>query len=112
MVHAGQKIKFLRESKGWSREQLADKIHKSVETIAKTEQCKRALTMDEAELFGEIFEVDPSYFFKKSNGIVFKNIKNSPAVGFHNTVSVDQNLLSSVIKTLDKMAEFLTKKST
>ncbi|MBK8347085.1 MAG: helix-turn-helix transcriptional regulator [Saprospiraceae bacterium] len=31
MTHAGQKIKMLRDSKSWSREQLAEKVGISVE---------------------------------------------------------------------------------
>ncbi len=107
MTHAGQKIKMLRDSKSWSREQLAEKVGISVETIARTEQGKHKLTLDETEKYAEIFDVDPSFFFKKSAGIIFKNISNSPATGIGNTVNIDQNLLHSLVKTMDKMTDFL-----
>ena len=104
MTHAGQKIKMLRDSKSWSREQLAGKVGISVETIARTEQGKRKLTIDEIELFSEIFNVEPSFFFGSHN---LGHTKTSDAKGQTQMQAVDPIIISSMTQALDKLTDFL-----
>lgn len=110
MNHTGHKIRFLRESQGWSREQLAEKVSQSAEKIARTEQGRHKLTIDEVERYCDLFGVEPSYFFTKSTapsstiaGEIYKSVKEGAIV-------IDQPLVIKLVDTLDRLADFFHNK--
>ena len=55
------RIKQLREKRGWTRKELADKIYVSLDTIKKIENLDRRVTIDKLYLFQKLFNVPFDY---------------------------------------------------
>jgi transcriptional regulator with XRE-family HTH domain len=107
-MHAGQKIKLLREQNKWTREHLGELSNLTAESIARTEQGKRKINLEEAEMFGELFDVDPSFFFQKSPGMNFKKITNLSGVDIGNTVTMDSSIIDRFVNTIDKFTDLIS----
>ena len=60
----GNKIKMLRESKGWTQEQLALKIGVEQSNIARIEKGKKFITMDKVYKILEVFDISLDYLFE------------------------------------------------
>lgn len=108
-MNTGLGIKLLREHKQISRETMADLLSMSVATYLKIESGERIPNINEILIISEKFEIDPSFFIKK-DGIFITNGNNSPCVGNGNIITMDQNLLDLLIKTMTKFNIFLDRK--
>lgn len=55
--HLGNKIRLLREARGWHQEELAEKINMSREVLSNIENNHRHIKAEELNSFADIFEV-------------------------------------------------------
>ena len=60
----GTKIRILREQQRWGQEVIAEKLGITQPAVSKLESDQIKLSWDHAVKLGELFEVDPSYFFE------------------------------------------------
>jgi transcriptional regulator with XRE-family HTH domain len=59
----GERIRYLREMRGWQLEDLAARLGKSTATISRIENGKQNLTMIDIVLIAQALEVAPSVLF-------------------------------------------------
>jgi transcriptional regulator with XRE-family HTH domain len=72
----GTKIRLLREQKGWDQGFIAAKLNVTQPAISKLESDQTKLSWDNAVKLGQLFEVDPEYFFDSAvNNYVYNNQK-------------------------------------
>ncbi|SDH16063.1 helix-turn-helix domain-containing protein [Mucilaginibacter gossypii] len=72
----GTKIRLLREQKGWDQGFIAAKLDVTQPAISKLESDQTKLSWDNAVKLGELFGVDPEYFFDSAvNNYVYNNQK-------------------------------------
>lgn len=71
-----QKIRKLRDSLGYSQEFVAAKMGIAQNTYSKIESGQSPLTIERAKKLGEIFDVEPDFFFSDDSGIVNHNHGN------------------------------------
>lgn len=95
----GTKIRLLREQKGWGQDVLAAKLEISQPAISKLESDQNKLSWDNAVKLGDIFEVDPEYFFETK---VFNHNTNT---GVGNQVISPQTYNQSDIELLKSIYE-------
>ncbi len=95
----GTKIRLLREQKGWGQDVLAAELKISQPAISKLESDQNKLSWDNAVRLGDIFEVDPEYFFETK---VFNNNTNT---GVGNQVISPQTYNQSDIELLKSIYE-------
>lgn len=95
----GTKIRLLREQEGWGQDVLAAKLGISQPAISKLESDQNKLSWDNAVKLGEVFEVDPEYFFETK---VFNHNTNS---GAGNQVISPQTYNQSDIELLKSIYE-------
>ena len=57
-MNVHEKIRFLRKSKNWSQDEMAEKLAMSVSGYAKIEQGKSEATLVKLEQIAEIFDMD------------------------------------------------------
>ncbi len=95
----GEKIKLLRESKGWSQEVLARKIKCSRTTITHIESGKRDLEVLELIKFAKVFDVDPVVFlrFDEPVKVVAKKHKQIRKINFN-----PKKLKNAILYILEK----------
>lgn len=110
-MHPGLLIRTLREDRKISRELLAELLDISTNTLARIENGDRTPTLDELKIISKEFDVDPSIFFEKPGQTII-NGNNSPGVGNgnNNVITMDKELLASLIKVLDELSIVLDKK--
>lgn len=63
----GDKIKLFREQKGYSQEELAERMNISSSTISKIEGGKFAITIDYIEKFSNVLDFDITLIKKTNN---------------------------------------------
>ncbi|ULT26851.1 helix-turn-helix domain-containing protein [Sphingobacterium sp. E70] len=95
----GTKIRLLREQKGWGQDVLAAELGISQPAISKLESDQNKLSWDNAVKLGELFEVDPEYFFETK---VFNHNTNT---GEGNQVISPQTYHESDIELLKSIYE-------
>lgn len=67
-----QKIRALREIKQWSQEEMAEKLHMSLNGYAKIERGETKLTLDKLEQIANLFNMDALEFMHNANkGVYF-----------------------------------------
>lgn len=67
-----QKIRALREIKQWSQEEMAEKLHMSLNGYAKIERGETKLTLDKLEQIANLFNMDALEFMQNANkGVYF-----------------------------------------
>ncbi|GHN18465.1 hypothetical protein ME783_10070 [Lactobacillus delbrueckii] len=68
-AYIGKKIKYLREKKGWTTQELADKLHTSRVTVTRYETGARKANQDMLYKMSELFNVSIDDFFPpRDNG--------------------------------------------
>ncbi|WP_199121442.1 helix-turn-helix domain-containing protein [Pedobacter sp. ASV28] len=72
----GTKIKVLREKRNWGQEVIAEKLGITQPAVSKLESDSSNLSLKQADKLGELFGVDPGYFFP-SNSNTFINHSQS-----------------------------------
>jgi len=96
---SGTKIRLLREQKGWDQTYLANKLGISQPALSKIESDQTKLSWDHALKLGELFEVDPEYFFETR---VFNHNTNN---GLGNQVISPQTYNESDVELLRSIYE-------
>jgi transcriptional regulator with XRE-family HTH domain len=64
----GERIRMLREMRGWQLEDLAERVEKSAATISRIENGKQNLTMVDILRIAQALEVAPSLLFSQDQG--------------------------------------------
>ncbi|WP_343539457.1 helix-turn-helix domain-containing protein [Sphingobacterium thalpophilum] len=105
----GTKIRLLREQKGWGQDVLAAKLAISQPAISKLESDQNKLSWDNAIKLGELFEVDPEYFFdSKVNNYISHNQKVNQLFNSDyndNNIEFIKGLYEAQIKSKDALLE-------
>lgn len=60
----GTKIRLLREQKRWDQSVIAERLGITQPAVSKLESDQTKLSWEHASKLGELFEVDPGYFFE------------------------------------------------
>ncbi|MDD7026860.1 MAG: helix-turn-helix domain-containing protein [Lachnospiraceae bacterium] len=68
MMTLGEKITLLRKQKGWSQEELADKLDISRQSVSKWESLASVPELDKIVRLSELFEVSTDYLLKEETG--------------------------------------------
>ncbi|VEG12506.1 helix-turn-helix domain-containing protein [Moraxella cuniculi] len=66
-----QKIRALREINQWSQEEMAEKLHMSLNGYAKIERGETKLTLDKLEQIANLFNMDVLEFMQNANNGVY-----------------------------------------
>lgn len=61
-ISIGRKIEQLREGKGWSQQEFANKLDLALPTISQFETNERKPSIKTINMIADIFNVEPSYF--------------------------------------------------
>ncbi|MBB1644945.1 hypothetical protein A9970_13380 [Sphingobacterium sp. UME9] len=105
----GTKIRLLREQKGWGQDVLAAKLSISQPAISKLESDQNKLSWDNAIKLGELFEVDPEYFFdSKVNNYISHNQKVNQLFNSDyndNNIEFIKGLYEAQIRSKDTLLE-------
>ncbi|WP_286735884.1 MULTISPECIES: helix-turn-helix domain-containing protein [Sphingobacterium] len=105
----GTKIRLLREQKGWGQDVLAAKLNISQPAISKLESDQNKLSWDNAVTLGELFEVDPEYFFdSKVNNYISHNQKVNQLFNSDyndNNIEFIKGLYEAQIKSKDELLQ-------
>jgi len=86
----GNKIKMLRESKGWTQEQFALKIGVEQSNIARIEKGKKFITMDKVYKILEVFDISLDYLFEDVL-VACQNLEKNDL--FYNTLRNNLNIM-------------------
>ena len=98
----GNKIKMLRESKGWTQEQFALKIGVEQSNIARIEKGKKFITMDKVYKILEVFDISLDYLFEDVL-IAFQSFEKEDL--FYNTF---RNMLNTMpLNNLEILSELI-----
>jgi len=102
-----EKIHFLRQLKGWSQEEMADKLEMSVNGYAKIERGETDLSLSRLEQIAKVFGIELVELFSFGEKNVFyiagdNTLNNICNFGnnVHSTVSLDEEKLKSQVEKL------------
>jgi transcriptional regulator with XRE-family HTH domain len=77
----GERIRYLREMRGWQLEDLAARVEKSPATISRIENGKQNLTMVDILMIAQALEITPSLLFsqdkEETSNVAFYSAKRS-----------------------------------
>lgn len=68
MNRAGSKIKQLRERRGWTQLELADKVGMNNSVLSRIESNKRPVESEELKKFADVFNVSTDHLLGHTNG--------------------------------------------
>ncbi len=105
----GEKIRQIRELKGYSQEYLADKLGISQRAYSKIERAEIKINWDKIQDIASIFEMEPQDIVSFDDNIVFNNCHQS---GKMNTINIymPEQLIEQYearIKQLEDEVQFL-----
>lgn len=119
-----QKIRALREIKQWSQEEMAEKLHMSLNGYAKIERGETKLTLDKLEQIANLFNMDALEFMQNANkgvyfmmnetvdnNTVYYGVQESPIVELEKlklALQLKDNIIShkeELLKTKDLLLE-------
>lgn len=84
-----EKIKRLRQDKGWSQEEIANKLNMSTNAYGCIERGDTDVSLSRLEEISAVFEIDIADFFDKKHGVFnLGGIQNNQ----HNWCNVHQSL--------------------
>lgn len=99
-------IKYLRTEKGWSQQELADKLQVNKMSISQYELGKRKPSFDKIEALADIFHVDMNYLLGHTDYVVrMSGDETDPAGGVTVLVSVEENDLLHAWRHADKQSK-------
>ncbi|MEK8017307.1 MAG: helix-turn-helix transcriptional regulator [Candidatus Parabeggiatoa sp.] len=115
-----EKIRFMRQSKGWSQEETADKLQMSVSGYANIERGETDVKISRLENIAEVFEIDllellnfaekNTFYFEGSNQQILQNVKQVSFATNQHELEKAQLLLKEKnerIKSLEQQIEQL-----
>lgn len=68
-MNLADKIIYLRKKKGWSQEELADRVNVSRQAVSKWESMQAVPDIDKIIQLSEIFDVTTDYLLRDENGV-------------------------------------------
>ncbi len=86
-----EKIKRLRQAKGWSQEELANKLEISANAYGSIERGDTDVNLSRLEAISEVFEIDVADLFDKKETNVFNNF-GSVQTNQQNWCNIHQSL--------------------
>ena len=101
----GNKIKMLRESKGWTQEQFALKIGVEQSNIARIEKGKKFITMDKVYKILEVFDISLDYLFEdvlvdcqnlEKNDLFYNTLRNNLNVMCFEDLKMTKKLIQEI----------------
>lgn len=104
-MEVGVQIMLLRDAKGISREQMADKLGIHINTYKNIEYGKKIPDLKEIEKIAEILEIEPSMFLSSKGSTFINNVHNSPGTGVGNYIVNDRDLIFSLTKAMEKLGD-------
>ncbi|WP_449397484.1 helix-turn-helix domain-containing protein [Chryseobacterium wanjuense] len=90
-MQVGQKIKRIRELKGLSQTEVAEKLFISQRAYSDIENDKTKLDLDRLENLSNIFEMDPLELLTFDEKKVFNNVFNDTSKGLFADKIIDDN---------------------
>lgn len=75
-MRVSDKIKLLRDLKGWSREEMAYRLKMSVSNYGSIERGDTDVKLSQLEKIAEIFEIDLAELFNLNDKIIFQSVGN------------------------------------
>ena len=105
----GEKIRQIRELKGYSQEYLADKLGVSQRAYSKIERSEIKVDWEKIKNIATIFEMEPMDLVSFDDNIIFNNCNQSGKLNTINNYVPDQLIAQyeERIKHLEKEIEFL-----
>lgn len=110
MTNVAEKIKRLRKSKGFSQEEMAEKLHISQSAYARIENGESHSWATHIEKLSEIFEVKPeSFLTDETNNLEQENTdqKGGMAFQFVGTINTINSLSEKLIEQYENRIEEL-----
>lgn len=103
-MKVNEKIRFLRESKNWSQEEMANKLGMSTNGYSKIERGESSLTISKLEKIVEVFGIDILEIISlgEKNVIIFKESGNNNSLNIINPTS--QDLISEITTLKQRIA--------
>lgn len=103
-----QKIRALREIKQWSQEEMAEKLHMSLNGYAKIERGETKLTLDKLEQIANLFNMDALEFMHNANKGVYFMMNdtvdnNTVYYGIQETQTIELEKLKLEIQVKENM---------
>lgn len=105
----GERIRKIRELKGYSQEYVATQLSLSQRAYSKIERNEAPISWDKLIRLGEVFEISPSDLITFDDSLIFNNCTQS---GKFNTINnyLSEELIDSLqsrIRHLETEVEFL-----
>lgn len=106
-----QKIRALREIKQWSQEEMAEKLHMSLNGYAKIERGETKLTLDKLEQIANLFNMDALEFMHNANKGVYFMMNdtvdnNTVYYGIQETQTIELEKLKLEIQVKENMIAY------
>ncbi|MEI7795360.1 MAG: helix-turn-helix transcriptional regulator [Methylococcaceae bacterium] len=102
-----EKIKRLRQEKGWSQEELANKLEISVNAYGSIERGDTDVNLSRLEEISEVFEIDVADLFDRKTNIVNNFAEVGVQNNQHNWHNVHQSLDYLQIKSEFEKSQLL-----
>ncbi|MGR6647970.1 helix-turn-helix domain-containing protein [Avibacterium paragallinarum] len=112
-MKVNEKIRFLRESKNWSQEEMASKLGMSTRGYSKIERGESNLTIPKLEKIVEVFDTDILEVMSlgEKNVVMFKESGNNHSLNIINPTSQELvNEVAQLKQTIDHQLELLRQK--
>ncbi|VGM94780.1 Predicted transcriptional regulator [uncultured Avibacterium sp.] len=112
-MKVNEKIRFLRESKNWSQEEMASKLGMSTRGYSKIERGESSLTIPKLEKIVEVFDTDILEVMSlgEKNVVFFKESGNNHSLNIINPTSQDLvNEVTQLKQTIEHQLELLQQK--
>jgi transcriptional regulator with XRE-family HTH domain len=108
----GQKIKMIRELKGYSQDYMANMLNITQNTFSKIERGESNLSLDKAIEICNVLEIDINTLLNFDEKQVFNHCSQSGNFGNNNTFNLNsiekiQDLYERIIKAKDEEIDFL-----
>lgn len=110
----GNKIQMLRESKGWTQEQLALKIGIEQSNIAKIEKGKKFISMDKVYKILEVFDISFDYLFEdvlvacqysETNDLFYSTLRNRLNIMCLEDLKMTKKLIQEIYSCSQSISE-------
>lgn len=119
-MNIGDKIRKVRELKGYKQEYVADKLGLSVTAYGNIERNDASITFDRLEEIASVLEVTVQDILNIPEQLNIHSVNNAHQVGFNHNTTIHDNRSSSeelkayqqTIETLQKEVEYLKGQNT
>jgi transcriptional regulator with XRE-family HTH domain len=104
---AGKNLKKLREERGLTQKELAEKLNLSIGLISRIERGENSLAPRHIASICKLFDVDPGYFYRTN---AERDMETAKAL-LRNTVEIkDDGLVGEMLKDLQSFIGYLNTK--